>query len=41
LRIVATNSDLLSPGRLRVVEDMLAELLAGFIDTGVELQSGG
>jgi len=41
LRIVASNPDILSPGRLRMADEMLAELLSGFIDTGVELQSGG
>jgi hypothetical protein len=34
------NPDLLSPGRQRLVETMLADLLAGFIDTGVDPQTG-
>lgn len=34
------NEALLSPGRQRLVEEMLADLMAGFIDTGVNPESG-
>jgi len=37
----ATNPDLLSPGRQLLVETMLADLLAGFIDTGVDPATWG
>jgi hypothetical protein len=40
LGFTGTNPDLLSPGRQRLVETMLADLLAGFIDTGVDPQTG-
>jgi len=40
LGFTGTNPDLLSPGRQRLVEAMLADLLAGFIDTGVDPQTG-
>jgi len=36
LGFLATNPDLLSPGKQLLVENMLADLLAGFIDTGVD-----
>lgn len=36
LVITDVNSDLLSPGRQRLVEDMMSDLLAGYIDTGIE-----
>jgi hypothetical protein len=36
LGFTAVNPDLLSPGRKRNAETMLADLLAGFINTGVE-----
>jgi hypothetical protein len=34
------NADLLSPGRQRLVEEMLDDLAAGYIDTGVDPQTG-
>jgi hypothetical protein len=40
LGLTGTNPDLLSPGRQHLVEAMLADLLAGFIDTGVNPQTG-
>ena len=40
LSFTGTNPDLLSPGRQHLVEAMLADLLAGFIDTGVDPQTG-
>jgi hypothetical protein len=40
LEFTGTNPDLISPGRQRLVETMLADLLAGFIDTGVDPQTG-
>jgi hypothetical protein len=40
LGFTGTNPDLLSPGRQQLVETMLADLLAGFIDTGVDPQTG-
>jgi hypothetical protein len=38
--ITDVNPDLLSPGRQRLVEQMLSELLSGYIDTGVDPQTG-
>jgi hypothetical protein len=40
LGFTGTNPDLLSPGRQHLVEAMLADLLSGFIDTGVDPQTG-
>jgi hypothetical protein len=40
LSLTGANPDLLSPGRQHLVETMLADLLAGFIDTGVDPQTG-
>lgn len=40
LAILATNTELLSPGRLRLVEQVLDELNAGYIDSGVDLLTG-
>jgi hypothetical protein len=40
LGFTSVNHDLFSPGRQRMAEDLLAELLAGFIDTGVDPQTG-
>jgi hypothetical protein len=40
LAVQHVNPDLLSPGRQRLAEKMLAELLAGYIDTGVDPVSG-
>jgi hypothetical protein len=40
LSIQHINPDLLSPGRQHLSEKMLAELLAGYIDTGVDPVSG-
>ena len=37
----ATNPDLLSPGRQLLVENMLVDLLAGYIDTGVDPATWG
>jgi hypothetical protein len=34
------NPELLSPGRQRLVENLLADLLAGLVDTGVGAQTG-
>jgi hypothetical protein len=34
------NPDLVSPGRQQLVEAMLADLRVGFIDTGVDPQTG-
>ena len=34
------NSELLSPGRQRLVEEMLVDLTAGYIDTGVNPETG-
>ena len=36
LGFLSTNPELLSPGKKLLVENMLADLLAGFIDTGVD-----
>ena len=36
LGLAETNSDLLSPGRQRLAEEMLNDLNAGLIDTGVD-----
>lgn len=40
LGFTGVNPDLLSPGRQHVADEMLADLLAGFIDTGVDSQTG-
>jgi hypothetical protein len=40
LGFTGANPDLLSPGRQHLVERMLADLLAGFTDTGVDPQTG-
>lgn len=40
LRIENVNPDLLSPGRQGLVEKMLADLMAGYIDTGVNPVTG-
>ena len=40
LGFTAVNPDLFSPGRQRLTEIMLADLLAGFIDTGVDPATG-
>jgi hypothetical protein len=40
LGFTGTNPDLISPGRQRLVETMLADLLAGFVDTGVDPLTG-
>ena len=40
LGFTAVNPDLLSPGRQRLAEAMLADLLAGYIDTGVDPITG-
>jgi len=40
LGFTAVNPDLLSPGRQGAVEEMLADLLAGAIDSGVDPQTG-
>ena len=40
LGFTAVNPDLLSPGRQRLTEAMLADLLAGYIDTGVDPKTG-
>jgi hypothetical protein len=40
LGFTGVNPDLFSPGRQHLVETMLADLLAGFIDTGVDPQTG-
>jgi hypothetical protein len=36
LGFTATNPNLLTPGRQRMVQEMLDDLLAGYIDTGVD-----
>lgn len=40
LGFTAVNPELLSPGRQHAAEEMLDELLAGLIDTGVDPQTG-
>jgi len=40
LGFTGVNPDLFSPGRQHLVETMLADLLASFIDTGVDPQTG-
>ncbi len=40
LEITNINPNLFSPGRLRLAEETLAEMLAGFIDTGVDPITG-
>lgn len=40
LTISDINADLLSPGRQRLVEEMLVDLMAGYIDTGAGLETG-
>jgi len=38
MQITDINPDLLSPGKQRLVEDILADVLAGYIDLGVDLE---
>jgi hypothetical protein len=40
LEFTGINPDLFTPGRQRVAETMLADLLAGYIDTGVDPATG-
>jgi hypothetical protein len=40
LGIAGLNSDLLSPGRQRLAEAVLTDLITGYIDTGVDPQTG-
>lgn len=40
LTLTDVNPALLSPGRQRLVENMLADLLAGYVDTGIDPQTG-
>jgi hypothetical protein len=40
LALQHVNPQLVSPGRQRLVEEMLAELRAGYIDTGVDPATG-
>jgi hypothetical protein len=40
LEFTAVNPVLFSPGRQRLAEAMLADLLAGYVDTGVDPQTG-
>jgi hypothetical protein len=40
LQIADVNEELLSPGRLRYANEVLADLLAGFTDAGVDLTTG-
>jgi hypothetical protein len=40
LTILDVNPDLFSPGRQRLAQETLDDLLAGFIDTGVDLATG-
>jgi len=40
LGLGGVNPDLVSPGRRQLVEAMLADLMMGFIDTGVDPQTG-
>jgi hypothetical protein len=40
LGFTAVNPDLFSPGRQRLTETMLADLMAGYIDTGVDPATG-
>jgi hypothetical protein len=40
LAISAANPDRLSPGRQRLAEELLVQLLSGFVDTGVDPLSG-
>jgi len=40
LVITDQNSTLLSPGRQKLAEKVLADMLAGFIDTGVDITTG-
>jgi hypothetical protein len=40
LELTQVNPDLLSPGKQTLVEQVLADLLAGYIDTGVDLVTG-
>jgi hypothetical protein len=39
MQITDINPDLLSPGKQRLVEDILADVLAGYIDLGVGLET--
>jgi hypothetical protein len=40
LEFTQVNPELLSPGKQALVEQVLVDLLAGYIDTGVDLASG-
>jgi hypothetical protein len=40
LTFLDVNPDLFSPGRQRLAQETLDDLLAGFIDTGIDLASG-
>ena len=40
LELTQVNPELLSPGKQALVEQVLADLLAGYIDTGVDLVTG-
>ncbi len=40
LMLTDINPALLSPGRQRLVEEMLVDLLAGYVDTGIDPQTG-
>jgi len=40
LTLTDVNPALLSPGRQRLVENILADLLAGYVDTGIDPQTG-
>lgn len=40
LSLMNVNPDLLSPGRQRLVENLIAELVAGYVGSGVDPQSG-
>jgi hypothetical protein len=40
ISFTGVNPDLFSPGRQRLTEAMLADLLAGYIDTGVDPATG-
>jgi hypothetical protein len=40
LQILSSNASLFSPGRQQLAHEILADLLAGYIDTGVNLETG-
>jgi hypothetical protein len=40
ITLTDVNSQILTPGRQRLVEQMLSDLLTGYIDTGVDPQTG-